>query len=105
MLTRNTPFQAESITAMLLAILNEAPKGLDAVHPALQPLLYRTLAKDPEKRCASCEEFLADLGVAEKQIPADEADAAVTQKLPTASRAGRTSAKTRRLIADASRTA
>ena len=105
MLTGDTPFQAESITAMLLAILNEAPKGLDAVHPALQPLLYRTLAKDPEKRCASCEEFLADLGVAEKQIPADEADAAVTQKLPTASRAGRTSAKTRRLIADASRTA
>jgi serine/threonine protein kinase len=82
MLTGSTPFHAESITAMLFAILNEAPKGLDAVHPALQPILYRALAKDPERRYASCAEFLADLAAAEKQIPADEADADATQKLP-----------------------
>jgi serine/threonine-protein kinase len=105
MLTGSTPFHAESVTAMLFAILNEAPKGLDGVPQALQPLLYRALAKDPEKRYASCTEFLAELAKAEQQVPADELDVAVTQKLPKAARSGRTSAQTRRLIADASRTA
>jgi tetratricopeptide (TPR) repeat protein/TolB-like protein len=103
MLTGNTPFHAESITAMLFSILNEAPKGLEGVHSALQPILYRALAKDPEPRYGSCAEFLADLDAAEKQIPADEAGADVTQKLPPAVRGGRTNAHTRRLIAEASR--
>jgi len=103
MLTGNTPFHAESITGMLYAILNEAPKGLDRVHPALQPILYRALAKDPERRYASCAEFLADLDAAEKQIPADEAVADATQKLPSAARGGRTNAQTRRLLQEASR--
>ncbi len=61
MLTGSTPFHAESITAMLFSILNEPPKGLEGVHPALQPILYRALAKDPERRYESCAEFLADL--------------------------------------------
>ena len=103
MLTGNTPFHAESITSMLFAILNEPPKGLDAVHPALQPILYRALAKDPERRYESCAEFLADLDGAEKQIPADEADADATQKLPSNLRGNRTSAHTKRLIEEASR--
>ena len=104
MLTGNTPFHAESLTAMLFAILNEPPKGLDTVHPALQPILYHALAKDPERRYASCAELLADLDAADKQIPADELGADVTQKLPPAARSGRANAQTRRLIADASRT-
>ncbi|MGA8741710.1 MAG: protein kinase [Terracidiphilus sp.] len=104
MLTGNTPFHAESLTAMLFAILNEPPKGLDTLHPALQPIMYRALAKDPERRYGSCAEFLADLDAADKQIPADELGVDVTQKLPPAARSGRTNAHTRRLIADASRT-
>lgn len=104
MLTGNSPFHSESITAMLFAILNDAPKGLDGAHPALQPLLYRALAKDPGKRYGSCKEFLADLGEAEKQVPPDETDAAETLKLPGAARGARTSAHTKRLIAEASRT-
>ena len=103
MLTGNTPFHAESITAMLFSILNEPPKGLDAVHPALQPILYRALAKDPDRRYESCAEFLSDLDAAEKQIPVDEASADVTQKLPLTARANRTSAHTKRLIEEASR--
>jgi serine/threonine-protein kinase len=102
-LTGNTPFHAESITAMLYAILNEAPKGLDGVHPALQPILYRALAKDPERRYETCGDLLADLDAAEKQIPADQADADATQKLPVTTRGNRTSAQTRRLIEEASR--
>ena len=103
MLTGNTPFHAESITVMLFSILNEPPKGLEGVHPALQPILYRALAKDPERRYGSCAEFLADLGAAEKQIPAEEAAADLTQKLPSTARGGRTNAHTKRLIAEASR--
>jgi Flp pilus assembly protein TadD/TolB-like protein len=103
MLTGNTPFRAESITAMLFSILNEPPKGLDGVHSALQPILYRALAKDPERRYSSCGEFLADLGAVEKQIPADEAGADLTQKVPSTGRGGRTNAHTKRLIAEASR--
>ncbi len=103
MLTGNTPFHAESITAMLFSILNEPPKGLDAVHPALQPILYRALAKDPERRYESCAEFLSNLDAAERQISADETVADVTQKLPLTTRSNRTSAHTKRLIEEASR--
>ena len=103
MLTGSSPFHAESITAMLYAILNEPPKGLDVVHPALQPLLYRALAKDPGRRYGSCKELLSDLEGAAKQIPEDEA--AITQKLPASMLGARTNAQTRRLIAEASRSA
>lgn len=103
MLTGNSPFHADSITAMLYSILNEAPKGLDGVNPALQPILYRALAKDPEKRYGSCKEFLADLDKAEKTIPADSPDAGPTQKLPSSVWNPRTNANTKRLIAEASR--
>jgi serine/threonine-protein kinase len=103
MLTGNTPFHAESITAMLLAILNEPPREIDAVHPALQPVLYRALAKDPEKRYASCKEFQADLDAGEKHVPPDAPGAEPTQKLPPGVRAARTNAQTRRLMAEASR--
>lgn len=102
MLTGNSPFHAESLTGMLYAILNEPPKGLDGVHPALQPVLYRALAKDPEKRYPSCKEFLSDLDTAAKEVPEDAKSADVTGKLPAA-RSGRISANTRRLMAEASR--
>ena len=105
MLTGNSPFHAESITGMLFAILNEPPKGLDAVHTALQPVLYKALAKDPGKRYGSCGELLADLDKAVKQIPEDAAGAEVTQKLPGSMVGARTNAHTKRLIAEASRTA
>ncbi|HXS76774.1 MAG TPA: protein kinase [Terracidiphilus sp.] len=104
MLTGNSPFHAESITAMLYSILNEPPKGLDAVHSALQPLLYKALAKDPVKRYGSCKDFLADLDAAAKAIPEEDASAGVTQKLPGSMLGNRTNAHTRKLIAEASRT-
>lgn len=105
MLTGTSPFHAESLTTMLFAILNERPKGLDAIHPALQPILYRALAKDPERRYGSCKEFLVDLDAAAKQVPEDVADGEVTQKLSSPALGGRTNAQTKRLILEASRTA
>jgi eukaryotic-like serine/threonine-protein kinase len=101
MLTGESPFHAESITAMLFSILNEAPKGLDSAHAALQPVIYRALAKDPEKRYGSCADFIHDLDAAEKQVPEDAPDAAGTRKGQASTRAN---AHTRRLIAEASRT-
>jgi len=103
MLTGTSPFHAESLTAMLFAILNEPPKGMDAVHPALQPILYRTLAKDPEKRYGSCRELLSDLDAAARGIPEDAANSEVTLKLPGSMLGGRTNAQTKRLIAEASK--
>ena len=103
MLTGESPFHAESITAMLYAILNEAPKGLDRIHPSLQTVIYRALAKDPDKRYMDCAEFLEDLDAASKQIPEDAKDEAATRKLPPGMRGGKTNAQTRRLIAEASR--
>jgi serine/threonine protein kinase len=103
-LTGKTPFHAESITGMLYAILNEPPKGIETAPAALQPILYRALAKDPEKRYGSCKEFLADLDAAAKQIPEDAPDAVAGRKLPQTTRGARTNAHTRRLIAEASQT-
>src|SRR6478752_7640552 len=82
MLTGNSPFHAESITAMLFAILNEPPQSVGTLHPALQPVLYRTLAKDPERRYTSCAEFLKDLDGAAQQIPAAEKSGATVKVLP-----------------------
>jgi serine/threonine-protein kinase len=104
MLTGSSPFHAESITAMLYSILNEPPKRLDTVHPALQPLLYKALAKDPAKRYQSCKDLLTDLDAAAKVIPEDHTTAEVTQKLPGSMQGNRTNANTRKLIAEASRT-
>jgi eukaryotic-like serine/threonine-protein kinase len=102
MLTGNNPFHSESITAMLFAILNKPPKGLDDVHPVLRPILYRALAKDPERRYRSCAEFLVDLNAAEKQIPEDETEPVVPQTLHPAVRTPPTNAHARRLIKEAS---
>jgi len=91
---------------MLFAILNEPPQKIGTLHPALQPVLYRALAKDPERRYASCAEFLKDLDGAVKAIPvAEKSGAYATVKaLPTAIRTNLTNAQTRRALADASRT-
>ncbi|MDE3187948.1 MAG: protein kinase [Acidobacteriota bacterium] len=107
MLTGESPFSGESIPAMLFAILNEPPKGIGSVHPALQPILYRALAKDPARRYGSCAEFLADLEAAARQIPLTTQQAANGKgKVPsTAHSNSQTSAQTRRALVDASRTA
>lgn len=105
MLNRHSPFPAETIPAMLLAILNEPPVGIESVHPALQPVLYRALAKEPDRRYNSCDEFLADLDKAAQQIPPDpetgSEDAARTS--PPFYKSSPMSAHTRRAMADASR--
>jgi serine/threonine protein kinase len=69
MLTGASPFERNTIPATLYAILNESPRNSASVHPALQPILYRSLAKDAARRYAFCAEFLADLEPAAARIP------------------------------------
>jgi serine/threonine-protein kinase len=104
MLTSVNPFNGETIPAMLLAILNEPPQGVGSVHPALQPVLYRALAKDAARRHATCQEFLADLESASRQIPLTSQQSALDAETipPTPLRGSKSSDQIRRALAAAS---
>jgi serine/threonine-protein kinase len=104
MLTGFSPFPGETIPAMLFAILNEPPRNIDSVPAALLPVLYRALAKDPDLRYASCAEFLDDLAVASRQLPAASDQTPKGKSTTSSPRSGLTNAKTRRALANASRT-
>jgi serine/threonine-protein kinase len=112
MLLGRSPFLGETVPATLYNIINDPPKYIDTLHPALQPVLYRALAKDVSRRYPSCGEFLADLELAASQIPASTqqpSDGTATfPVLPGSSRPSRSSrltASARRAQADASRAA
>jgi eukaryotic-like serine/threonine-protein kinase len=107
MLSGCNPFHRETIPAILFAILNEPPRSIDTMHPALQPVVYRALSKDANSRYFSCTEFLSDLEQGKQEIPPDAAqDADATVKLPPAvGRTSRESAQTRRAREEASRSA
>ncbi len=61
MLTGQNPMERESIPGIVMAILNEAPRGLETAPEPLQPILYRALSKQPGKRYQHCTEMIADL--------------------------------------------
>ncbi len=71
MLTGRNPFDRETISAVVLAILNEAPRQLDSVPSELQGIVYRALSKNPEKRYKHCSEMLADLERVRAELPAN----------------------------------
>ncbi len=61
MLTGQNPLQRDSLSATVVAVLSEAPSGLDDLPVELQQIIYRALSKDPEKRYQNCSEILHDL--------------------------------------------
>jgi serine/threonine protein kinase/tetratricopeptide (TPR) repeat protein len=61
MLTGANPFERTTVSAILVAVLHEAPRPMDGVPMELQRIVYRALSKNPEKRYQSCSEMLADL--------------------------------------------
>jgi eukaryotic-like serine/threonine-protein kinase len=61
MLTGRHSFQRETLSAVLIAIVNEPPLPLDGVPVELQRIIYHALAKDPAERYQSCKELAADL--------------------------------------------
>jgi serine/threonine protein kinase len=65
MLTGEKPFPGQSITTVIYKIVNEEPippRQLNpSIHPGLNEIVLRALAKDPEARYQSCREMLEDL--------------------------------------------
>ncbi len=65
MLTGEKPFPGQSITTVIYKIVNEepiAPRQLNpSIHPGLNDIVMRALAKEPETRYQSCREMLDDL--------------------------------------------
>lgn len=65
MATGRLPFQGDNPVAIAMQHVHEPPLPPSALNPALpeglERVILRALAKDPEQRYASAEEFLADL--------------------------------------------
>jgi eukaryotic-like serine/threonine-protein kinase len=65
MLTGEKPFPGQSITTVIYKIVNEEPippRQLNrSIHPGLNDIVMRALAKEPEERYQSCREMLDDL--------------------------------------------
>jgi eukaryotic-like serine/threonine-protein kinase len=65
MLTGEKPFPGQSITTVIYKIVNEdpiPPRQLNpSVHPGLNDIVMRALAKEPDTRYQSCREMLEDL--------------------------------------------
>jgi serine/threonine-protein kinase len=65
MLTREKPFPGQSITTVIYKIVNEdpvSPRQLNpSIHPGLNSIAMRALAKEPEVRYQTCREMIEDL--------------------------------------------
>jgi serine/threonine protein kinase len=65
MLTGEKPFPGQSITTVIYKIVNEEPiqpRQLNpSIHPGLNDVVMRALAKDPDVRYQNCREMLEDL--------------------------------------------
>jgi serine/threonine protein kinase len=65
MLTGEKPFPGQSITTVIYKIVNEEPippRQLNpTIHPGLNRIAMRALAKEPELRYQSCREMMEDL--------------------------------------------
>jgi eukaryotic-like serine/threonine-protein kinase len=65
MLTGEKPFPGQSITTVIYKIVNEdpvPPRQINpSIHPGLNDIVLRALAKEPEVRYQSCREMLEDL--------------------------------------------
>ena len=100
MLTGQNPFRRETLSATLLAILNEPPGSLEGVPIELQQIVYRALSKDPLHRYQSCFDVLRDLEQARTTVVMPDATEQ-TAPLPKS----KVTSEFRRYIAEASKSA
>jgi serine/threonine protein kinase/tetratricopeptide (TPR) repeat protein len=75
LLTGEHPFFRDNTAAMTFAILNQAPTALDKLPPAIRPIAYKALAKQPENRYPSGKEILEDLEAVRQQVASSESTA------------------------------
>jgi serine/threonine-protein kinase len=99
MLTGTNPFKRETLSATMLAILNEPPGSFEGIPIELQQIVYRALSKDPMHRYQSCFELLRDLDQARAAIVIP---GATDETLRTK---GKVTAEFRRYLAEASKSA
>ncbi len=78
MLTGRVPFEGESAVAVALKQVSEAPRRPSAINPnvppALDAVVMRALAKDPDARFKDADAFLKALDAAEKAPDAPRAE-------------------------------
>ena len=76
MLTGNTPFNGENLSAIMYKILNETPAPPSTLNPRVPPvfdrIVSRALAKRPEDRYQTAREFARDLRNQEVDAPLPE---------------------------------
>jgi len=65
MVTGEKPFPGQNITTVIYKIVNEeptAPRDIDSsIHPGLNDIIMKSLAKEPSARYQSCRELFEDL--------------------------------------------
>jgi len=101
MLTGANPFERTTVSAILVAVLHEAPRPMNDVPMVLQSIVYRALSKNPERRYQHCSEMLADLEAFRAETAAEPGSQRETSK-------GRSTAKSseiRKYIDEASTSA
>jgi eukaryotic-like serine/threonine-protein kinase len=97
MVTGHSPFQGDSETTVCFKIANREPVAPSALNldlsPALDAVIARAMAKDPEQRYQTGAEFAEDLR--RLQMPSQPGDSPTTSLRMTASTAMRVVTKTR----------
>jgi eukaryotic-like serine/threonine-protein kinase len=84
MLMGANPFQRETASAILFAIVNEPPAPPTGAPPELQKIIYRSLSKDPTGRYADCGEMAEDLETFRSSVISSSAMRPVDDSAPTA---------------------
>jgi eukaryotic-like serine/threonine-protein kinase len=101
MLTGGNPFERSTVSAILVAVLHEAPRPMDGVPMELQRIIYRALSKNPDKRYQDCSEMLADL----EAFRAEIASAPGSRRETSRARSSRMSGDMRKYVEEASTSA
>jgi serine/threonine-protein kinase len=103
MLTGCHPFERATLSATVIAILNEPPRPMEDVPAELQQIVYRALSKDPAKRYQQCSEMIADLEAARSADLFDAAGSEITSREHPAAKRMKQTADIRRSIENAAR--
>jgi eukaryotic-like serine/threonine-protein kinase len=69
MLTGQNPYWRDSVSSIVVAILNDPPREMAGVPVELQQIIYRALSKEPTHRYQSCFELRADLEKVRDALP------------------------------------
>ena len=79
LLTGTVPFEGDSVVAIALRHLSEAPRPPSTIVPSISPnldaIVMRALEKDPQRRFADADEFLAALEAERERLRREDGSA------------------------------